>query len=184
MLLSASATATTFGNERQINVFIDENSFGYTHTVQANEFFNMKVRIVDENFIPLDHYHIDFKVEDKTGILIKDYSKNEIHESAERILSDSNGFIYFTFPVVSCSAIKDNSCYDIDETYTFRIIQNGLDRRERFSVTQQKLEHDWFGQSLRWYLYNSDYLFIVGLIILVLFSTVITFLWVWKKRRK
>ena len=50
--------ATTFGSERDINVVIDENEFGYTKTVETGEFFYVKVRIVDDNSIALRNYHI------------------------------------------------------------------------------------------------------------------------------
>lgn len=175
--------ATTFGSERDINVFIDENEFGYTKTVETSEFFYLKVRLVDANSLPLRNYHIDFKVEDKRGALISDYSQIENNGIIFRILSDDNGFINFSFPINTCGAIQQDFCYQQDETYNFRIIQNNLDRRETFRVIPQTLEHNWIGQQLRWAILNMDYLFIVGFLLIVLLSLIATGYFVFKRKR-
>lgn len=175
--------ATTFGSERDINVVIDESEFGFTKTVETGEFFYLKVRIIDVNSLPLRNYHIEFKVEDIRGALIADYSQIEQNGVLFRILSDDNGFINFAFPINACGAIQQDFCYQPEETYTFRIIQNNLDRREDFRVVPQTLEHNWIGQQLRWFILNMDYLFIVGFLLLVLISLTATGFWLWKKRR-
>ncbi len=175
--------ATTFGSERDINVVIDENEFGYTKTVETGEFFYLKVRITDSNSLPLRNYHIDFKVEDTRGALISDYSQIEQDGILFRILSDDNGFINFAFPINNCGAIQQDFCYQPEETYTFRIIQKNLDRRETFRVIPQSLEHNWIGQQLRWVILNMDYLFIVVILLIVLVSLMASGFWLFKKKR-
>lgn len=188
LFLATSNFAHNLSSEADISVYIDENNFGYTHEVEANEYYYLKVRIIDENSIPLDNYHLHFIVEDARGAIVNDYSEAALTVNGNlvisRILSDANGFVYFSFPVNPCNATQTDFCYEIDETYTFRIIQKGLDRREKFFVSQQQLEHDWIGQSLRWLYINANYLFIVGILIIITLALLATFYWLLKSRRK
>ncbi len=183
LFFSALASATNFGSERNIAVSIDENEFGYTKTVETDEYFYLKVRIIDENSIALRNYHIDFKVEDKRGALVADYSQIEIDGILFRILSDDNGFINFAFPINTCGAIQQDFCYQQEETYTFRIIQNGLDRRETFRVEPQILEHNWIGQLIRWVILNMEWFFIVVFLLILLLSLIASGYWLFKGKR-
>ena len=177
------ASATTFGSERDISVFVDENNFGFTHHVEANENFFIKVRIIDENSSALRNYHLNLKVEDSRGVLIANYSQLEQNGKLYRILSDDNGFINFSFPINVCSAIQQDFCYNVDEAYTLRLIQNNLDRRETFFIIPQTLEHNWIGQGLIFGLVNTEYIFIVLILFIILISLIATGFWLWKKRR-
>ena len=183
LICFSSVFATNLGSERDINVFIDEPEFGYTKEVEANEVFYLKLRIIDVNSTPLRNYHIDFKVEDDRGALISDYSKIESDGKIYRIISDDNGFINFSFPINTCNAISQEFCYRIDETYTFRIIQKDLDRRENFLVIPQTLEHNWLGQSFRWAILNMDYLFIVVILLIISITLIGTGVWAWRSRK-
>jgi len=179
----STVSATTFGSERDISVFIDTNNFGYTHEVEANEVFYLNVRIIDQNSLPLRNYHIDLKVEDQRGVLINDYSKEEKEGKIYRIISDDNGFINFAFPINVCGALQEEFCYEVEETYTFRIIQKDLDHRENFRIIPQTLEHNWIGQGLRWIIFNMEYLFIVLILFIILISILFSGYWFWKNKR-
>ncbi len=178
------ANATNFGTERDINVFIDENEFGYTFNAEANEFFYLKVRIIDENNVALENYHIDLKVEDVRGVLVADYSQRLENNIRFRILSDANGFINFSFKLNTCHALAQDFCYQIGELYTFRIIQKNLDRRENFRIIPQTLEHNWLGETLRWFSINSDYLFIVGMLLVFILGLGGTLYWLLRGKSK
>lgn len=175
-------SATNLGSERDISVFIDGNNFGYTKSVEANEFFILNVRIVDENSNALRNYHIDLKIEDSRRVLIAEYSQIEENGKIFRILSDDNGFINFAFPINVCGALQQEFCFQVEETYTIRIIQQNLDHKEDFRVVLQTLEHNWIGQGFRWGITNMEYLFIVLFLLIVLLSILTTGFFLWKKK--
>ncbi len=182
-LLAPFTLAHTVGSEANLDVIIDNNNFAYTHTVETNERFYLKIRILDLNDNSLNGTHLHFLVEDNRGAIIKDYTEKIISNNIiTRLISDENGFINFTFFVNSCDALQQDFCYRPDQSYTFRITQKGLDQREQFSVEIQNINDDWMGNGMRWVVKNINYLIITGFALLVFVLVIIGVIVIFKKR--
>jgi len=183
LLLLPLTHSSNFGTEIDQNVFIDETNFGYTQTVELNENFYMKLRIIDDSNNALRNYHIDFKIEDNRGVLIGDYSERILNDVRFRILSDDNGFINLTLPINQCNGIQSTFCFRPEQAYSFRIIQRNLDRTETFNVEIQTIDNDWIGNTMRWGVKNIDYIIILGFIIIIVVLGALSLLWLFFRRR-
>ncbi len=186
LVLFASFTlAHTVGSEVNSNVIIDENNFAYTHIVETNERFYLKIRIIDVNNNALTGTHLHFLVEDNRGAIIKDYTEEIISGNIiKRLISDQNGFINFSFFAKACDAIQQDFCYRPDQNYTFRITQNNLDRQEQFGMKIQNINNDFIGNGMRWIVINIETVFILGFILLVLVLVALAIIAIFFRRGK
>ena len=184
-LLTPFTLAHTVGSELDTAVIIDENNFAYTHTVETNERFYLKIRIIDENDNALKGTHLHFLVEDNRGAIIRDYTEEIVSTNIiKRLISDENGFINFSFFVKSCDALQQDFCYRPDQAYTFRITQNSLDTQEQFNVEIQNINDDWLGNGMRWAVKNINFLIVAGFALIIFILVIISILFILKKRGK
>ncbi len=187
LILIASTNAIPFGNETQ-DAVIQSGSFKMMSSPELDSEFFMQFQIVGTDGNGLDGYHTELKIYDNRGVLIYPSKNIDLRDwrtnyplSGEISYADSNGFVNYSVFLPSCGFFSDGEfCFQLQETYTATITGRGLFREENFTTQIKQIETNWIGDFLRFFISNSQGIFIS----IIAFSIIVSLVTVILVRRK